>query len=111
MNYGSMKLTTLHANSVVRRWGMPALFCLSLVLAQLLVVSHFHGENSDHGLANHDCATCIVAELLDSSASDAAKSILPNARNVFITWHIVSPSIDLTRSLYQVRAPPFAIPV
>lgn len=89
-----------------RRWIMRALLCLSLVLAQLLVVSHFHPLDSQDGIAIHDCYTCTVAEHFDHSPLDSANKIAVTARQLFISQDQTALLLVNAVSPYFARAPP-----
>ena len=89
-----------------RRWLQNVTLCLSLVLAQLLVISHVHADHADHSLANHDCATCIVAEQLQSSADDTLQNPPPLALQTIARICATTLPLDLTAAPYHGRAPP-----
>lgn len=104
--------TTQAVNKLAsRRWLQYAALCLSLLLAQLLVISHVHADDADHGLANHDCATCIVAEQLQSSVDDAQQNLPLLASQTVAVTCAVTPPLNLAAAPYQVRAPPITTPV
>ena len=103
-------------NEKQRRWLRSllvprALLCCAVVLAQLVLVSHFHSSEADEGLALHDCYSCTAAEHFDYSPPTTTNDVVViDGQSVAAQRQSLTPFVK-TFPLYLSRAPPHFIAV
>lgn len=97
------ELATLSRQSLAR-----VLPCLSLLLAQVLVLGHVHADEPGHSLANHDCVTCIVGEQVQSPLASTTQAQCPTAQQHALQCAYLAFHYNPAPEPYQGRAPPYA---
>ena len=101
-------LATTELATLSRQWLARILLCLSLLLAQFLVLGHVHADEPDHSLANHDCVTCIVGEQVQSPLARATQAQCPTAQQPALQCDYLAFYYNPAPAPYQGRAPPYA---